>query len=335
MARTRVRVGDVVLAGTAAIVGSVRRVVPIKSLRGFVSGEVTGDEDSGARFDDAPSAAANIVSSGIGAPGESLERREGSGTLIDAARILPELARAADVKRVNTLAGGVATARSADLGPEDSGVTGFYGVRAREESLLRPSEILCAAFVEQKMAGVRGVYEIGCGLGVLTTLLAMRGVRAVGVERIGARLATAESIAAVVLERSPGGSRRPRFVKGVFPDVLRKDTKLAASVALVTNLLGTATTEQQEGFVGGLRAFGAVLIDVERFYERRSTRDRIEELEAMFTLAGFDLPRLAFDLGSGGRFMLFTNPKPRRRLGLQALLATLGAVRDVPVSVTA
>jgi hypothetical protein len=261
------------------------------------------------------------------------DRPDGAGALIDAGWVLHELVEALDVTRINNRAGAIAVARAAELGSEASGVTGFYGPRAQEETLLQPSEILCAAFVQQQLSGVHGVYEIGCGLGVLSTLLAMRGVRAVGVERNGARLATAEAIARTLLAESPGGARAPVFIKGVFPKVLRREAKLAASVALVTNLLGTASAEQQEGFVSGLRAFGAVLIDVQRFYVRRSTRRQIRELEEIFTLGGFDAPRLAFDLGLDGRFMLFTNPRPRRRLGLEALLAGLGAVRDEPLFV--
>ena len=263
------------------------------------------------------------------------DRPDGAAALIDASWVLPGLIDAPDVMHINAVAGRVAMARAAELGSEGSGVTGFYGPRAQEQTLLQPSEILCAAFVEQRLSGVHGVYEIGCGLGVLSTLLAGRGMRAVGVERNGARLATAEAIARTILAESPRAGLAPVFKKGVFPKALRKEGKLAASVALVTNLLGTASPEQQESFVMGLRAFGAVLIDVQRFYVRRSTRRQIRELEEIFTLGGFDAPRLAFDLGPDGRFVLFTNPRPRRRLGLEALLASVGMVRDEPLFVAA
>jgi hypothetical protein len=155
------------------------------------------------------------------------------------------------------------------------------------------------------------------------------------VERNGARLATAEAIAAAVVAEWPGAPRPATFIKGAFPKVLRKEARLAASVALVTNLLGTASPEQQEGFISGLRAFGAVLIDVQRFYDRRSTRRQFHELEEIFTLGGFDAPRLAFDLGSDGRFLLFANRRPRRPLGLEALLVSVGAIRDEPLFVAA
>lgn len=260
---------------------------------------------------------------------------DGGAALIDAAETLSELMEAPDVARINAEAGAVTMARAADLGSEASGVTGFYGPRAQELTLLQPSEVLCAAFLEQRLPGAHGVYEIGCGLGVLSTLLAMRGLRAVGVERNGARLATAEAIAESLFASAPDSGRPPRFIKGVFPKALRKEARLGASVALVTNLLGTASPEQQDDFVGGLRAFGAVLIDVQRFYSRRSTRRQIRDLEEIFILAGFDAPRLAFNLGPDGRFVLFTNPKPRRRLGMEALLISVGAVRDEPLFLAA
>ncbi|MGI8839346.1 MAG: hypothetical protein ACR2F8_00940 [Caulobacteraceae bacterium] len=301
----------------------------------LVIAKATPDADGAAAAEDPTPAVAYIVPLEAGGELGGGERPDGAGALIDAVWAIPDLIGARDVTHVNASAGRVATARAAELGSEGSGVTGFYGVRAQEQTLLQPSEVLCAAFVGQHLSGVHAAYEIGCGLGVLSTLLAMRGILAVGVERNGARLATAEAIARTVLAEWPGAPRPPLFVKGVFPKVLRREPKLAASVALVTNLLGTASPEMQETFVSGLRSFGAVLIDVQRFYVRRSTRRQFHELEEIFTLGGFDAPWLAFDLGPDGRFLLFTNPKPRRPLGLEALLASVGAIRDEPLFVAA
>ncbi|MBA3810072.1 MAG: hypothetical protein H0X27_00190 [Caulobacteraceae bacterium] len=253
--------------------------------------------------------------------------------MIDAAAELPELMAARDVVKINLIASRVARARSAELGSVASGVTNFYGSRAERGVLLQPSEVLCAAFVGAWLPRARGVYEIGCGLGLLTSLLAARGVNAIGLERNGARLTTAKAIATVIMEELKGAGRPSRLVRGVFPKALRRKGDLATSVALVTNLLGSATPEQQEGFIAGLRAFGAVMIDVQRFYTRRSTRRQIADLLDMLAAAGFEAPRLAFDLGPDGRFMVFTNPTPRRRPGLTALLVRLGAIRDEPLLV--
>ncbi|MGI9169910.1 MAG: hypothetical protein ACR2FH_07000, partial [Caulobacteraceae bacterium] len=268
----------------------------------------------------------------VPAPSDSTRHLEAENALIDASAVLAGLMAARDVSAINATAGPIAMARAAEMGSEGSGVTGFYGPRAQEGTLLQPSEVLCAAFVREKLAGAQGVYELGCGLGLLSCLMAMRGAPAVGVERNGARLATAQVIAQALF--GSGAARGPRLVKGLFPKALRRESHRAGSVALVTNLLGTASPEQQEDFVGGLRAFGAVLIDVQRFYIRRSTRRQIRELEELFTLGGFSPPKLAFDLGPDGRFVLFLNPSPSRRFALGTLFASLGARRDQPLTLT-
>jgi hypothetical protein len=113
--------------------------------------------------------------------------------------------------------------------------------------------------------------------------------------------------------------------------VLRSEADLASSVALVTNLLGSATAEQQDSFIGGLVDFGAVVIDAQRFYERRVKASQIDDLCRRFLQVGFDKPRLAFDLGPDGHFLLFLNPRPRRRFGLKALLSNLGVANQKPL----
>jgi len=262
----------------------------------------------------------------FGDDGRPSERQK---TLIDAARG-PELMFAADVLRLNRDASTVAIDAARELGGEASGVTGFYAPRAQQGGLLQQSEALCAHFVQTRLGPVRAVYEIGCGLGLLSTLLALRGFEAVGVERNGARLATAQRIGQKVSE----GMKPPRWIKGVFPKVLRGESGLASSVALVTNLLGSATAEQQDSFINGLADFGAVLIDTQRFYDRRVMTAQVDELCKRFLQVGFAEPRLAFDLGPDGHFMLFLNPRPRQRFGVKTLLSSLGLADHKPLVVT-
>jgi SAM-dependent methyltransferase len=254
------------------------------------------------------------------------ERRK---PLIDATSEMPALMDAKDVVRLNHEASIVALECVRELGGEASGVTGFYGPRAQQNELLQPSEVLCAHFVQTRLPKARAVYEIGCGLGLLSTLLALRGVDAIGVERNGARLATAQRISQKVTE----GLKPPRWIKGGFPKALRAEADLARSVALVTNLLGSATAEQQDSFIRGLGTFGAVVIDVQRFYERRMMTAQVDQLSKQFLQVGFDEPRLAFDLGPDGHFLLFLNPRPRLRFGVKALLFGLGLSTREPLSV--
>ena len=260
---------------------------------------------------------------------EDLSDLDGNASLLNAALEIPDLMVARDVARLNAQACSLAIELAERLGAEASGVTGFYGPRAKQRELLQPAEVLCAHFVQSRLPSARSVYEIGCGLGLLSSLLAMRGVDAVGVERNRARLTTAMAIAEKVVKQGTV----PRWVRGVFPNALRHERNLASSVALVTNLLGSATPEQQSSFILGLRSFGAVLIDAQRFYERRVTRSQIDDLKSHFAEAGFEKPRLAFDLGPDGHFLLFMNPVPKRRWGLETVSAKLGFFGSKPLVV--
>ncbi len=260
----------------------------------------------------------------LGEGGRASERQV---DLIDATSEIPALMDAADVVRLNREAASIAIECARELGGEGSGVTGFYAPRAQQQELLQPSEVLCAHFVQTRLPNAQAVYEIGCGLGLLSTLLALRGVAAIGVERNGARLATAQRIA----QKVSSGAKAPRWIKGSFPKALRGEAELASSVALVTNLLGSATAEQQESFIRGLVEFGAVVIDTQRFYERRVTAAQADDLCRRFIQVGFDKPRVAFDLGSDGHFLLFLNPRPKRRFGLKALLSNLGMANSRPL----
>ena len=241
------------------------------------------------------------------------------------------LMAATDVRAINAAASAVCLERLAASGGEASGLTGFYPGRAREGQLLQLSEVLCAEFVRAKLPGAKAAYEIGCGLGLLSLLIASRGLPAVGYERNGARLATGQAIAEARARQAGAPAASLRLVKGAYPRVAGRERDLGGSVALVTNLLGSASAEQQRAFVAALASFGAVLIDAQRFYERRMSQAQIADLTALFAEQGFDAPKLAFELGSDGRFLLFTHPAPRERFGWSALMRRAGFVRRTPL----
>jgi hypothetical protein len=288
-----------------------------------------GDHDAGwaGRADPVSLVSAIIVPLSQAPVEDDGRQRERRKPLIDATSVTSSLMDARDVVRLNREASVVALEAARELGGEASGVTGFYAPRAQQRELLQSSEVLCAHFVQTRLPKARAVYEIGCGLGLLSTLLSHRGVEAIGVERNGARLATAERIALKVAD----GAKSPKWIKGSFPKALRGEGELGSSVALVTNLLGSATAEQQDTFIKGLADFGAVVIDTHRFYERRVTTPQIEELCDRFLQVGFSEPQLAFDVGLDGYFMLFLNPRPRQRLGLKAILSNLGLANRTPL----
>jgi hypothetical protein len=277
-------------------------------------------------------AVARIVSSTQGetGPQENIRILGEQFPMIDSGALAPGLMLSDTVTVLNSLASEVALNRVAIMGVEAAGVTGFYGPRAELGSLLQPSEVLCAELVLNQLSGVRAVYEIGSGLGLLSIYLASRGMHAVGIERNRERLLTAKAIASAARRE---GAATPRLIEGVFPRILRRTGRLGGCVALVTNLLGRASESQQTRFILGLRRFGAVLIDAQRFYDRRLSPGEIQGLLRLFKQQGFGEARLAFDLGPDGRFLLFLNSEPTLPKGLAGFLSRLSPSRAAGVTV--
>ena len=122
------------------------------------------------------------------------------------------------------------------------------------------AEVLCAHFVQtQTGEGAATVYEIGCGLGLLSTLLALRGVD----------WPSAWNETALAWRRLNGSPRRVgaagesdlRWVRGSFPKALRGESGVGFQRgALVTNLLGSAYSGTAEcPSSAGSADFGAVV----------------------------------------------------------------------------
>ena len=74
---------------------------------------------------------------------------------------------------------------------------------------------------------------------------------------------------------------------------------------MVTNLLGTADEAEQRRVIRGLRRFGDVVVDLQRFFVRRTGTGEIESLVAMFRDEGFPAPEPAFSGGPDGEYVRF------------------------------
>jgi hypothetical protein len=215
----------------------------------------------------------------------------------------------ASVQRINELA----SARVREIiekgEAEHFGISGFYITRAREAAILQRSERLVAEHVLQRFGKGAEAWEIGCGPGVLTSLLAANGVVAIGVDRNPGRLRLAMDIADKCDQTECPSRIRPRFVEGIFPRIIEQEQGLSQSVAILTNLLGSADIPAQRYFVRGLRRFGFVIIDLTRFFTRRTTQEEQGALIDLFRAEGFSSPEMLFDLGSDGNYALFGKAK--------------------------
>ena len=138
------------------------------------------------------------------------------GALIDATAVAENVMAANDVRQINGIASAVALKRLEELGAEESGLTGFYAGRAQQRQLLQLSEVLCAEFIHERLPNAKGAYEIGCGLGLLSLLLAKRGQAATGFERNGTRLETGKAIAKAYLASVGGAFTPPDWSRGHF-----------------------------------------------------------------------------------------------------------------------
>jgi hypothetical protein len=206
---------------------------------------------------------------------------------------------------VNRLSSSVACALIDSGDAERHGITGFYATRAREVAILQRSEQTLAKEILQRFGTSADVWEIGCGLGVLTTLLAGNGVNAIGLDRNPGRLMVAADIASSFGAENIEHHKMPRFIEGIFPKVVDGEKGLSSSVALVTNLLGSASIKSQGHFIRGLRCFGSVVIDLQRFFTRRTSIEEQQSLIDMFRAEGFPDPEILFTLGDEGRYALF------------------------------
>ncbi len=206
---------------------------------------------------------------------------------------------------VNRAASRVALFLAEEGEADQYGVTGYYITRAREGTTLQPAEIQLVAELLKRHRPGTPVWELGCGLGVLTTLLAAAGFAATGLDRNEGRVEVARTIARQTAEDGLAAAAEAEFLVGIFPKAVERHRGLAGAVALVTNLLGSADEAAQARFIRGLRRFDRVMIDLQRFFTRRASAAEQAELIAMFRKEGFPEPEPLFSIGTDGNYVVF------------------------------
>lgn len=234
------------------------------------------------------------------------------------------------IASLTRLACSVTLERRRVLGDE-SRVTGFYLSRAQQGSLLQHAEIAVADLVGGWPSSPdRPLVEIGCGIGILSILLATRGHHAIGIDHSAGRIAIARALTVRACAAGLPIAPVPRFEEDIFPAWARK-AGLRGGVALVTNLLGKMEPRRQRTFIAALSAFDRVVIDLQRFYTRRETEAEQAELVGWLRHAGFVRTSAEVDLGPDGRLVVFD----RRRSLLKAMIARVrgtAAVAEAPRS---
>lgn len=197
-----------------------------------------------------------------------------------------------------------------DLGIIESGAGNTYAARAAAPSFLMAYE---RELIQYLVASERydSYHEIGCGFGAMVAALAAAGLPSVGFESDKRRAAGAQrvhdGVVAALSERNDRLATSCEIVQGRFPTTL-KGRDVSRSLAYCTDLTSTNTPEQRADLISAMRSYKSVIIDLQRFVERRTTDEACTRLQAELEASGLGPGRLILDLGSAGRYVRFDRP---------------------------
>ena len=193
------------------------------------------------------------------------------------------------------------------LGETESGAGHVYAARAAAPTFLTHYELELIQYLAAAEP-YESYYEIGCGFGAMIVALASAGMASVGIESDKRRAAGAQR----VLDRTVHAFAERRFrlaaaceiVQGRFPAPL-KGRDVTRALAYCTDLTSTHTPEQRADLIAGLRCHKTVIVDLQRFVERRSTPAACAQLLAELQESGLGEGREVLNLGSGGLYVRF------------------------------
>lgn len=172
------------------------------------------------------------------------------------------------------------------------------------------AEIAAAACIEAaRLDRDMPLVVIGCGDGLLATLLAMHGRHVVGIDADEALIAQARDIAARAIARGEL-ARPPRFEQAHFPGWRPADIGLERATAIVAGIISPDGASGQGAFVRGLSCFDRAIVDLARFFVVRGTAYEQSRLIDLFDHAGFAPPQMIAGAGEEARFAIFS---PARR----------------------
>jgi hypothetical protein len=232
--------------------------------------------------------------------------KAGAGSLAKAA---PQAVAKAlqDVETINGIARTIVLDRIATLGEAGSGAGNYYKQRAQSPDFFAPYEIKLAEYLVAN-AKHDAYHEIGCGFGALPILLAANGLPCLGIDSDRKRIDGSQSILLEVSRKLGSEKRRLaagcEFIQGTFPAITSgRDT--LKSLAFFTNITSTITPEQRRNILEGLKSYSTVILDLQRFLERRSSAIEEDALAAELAGIGLGKPIEILNLGNAGRYVRF------------------------------
>lgn len=78
-------------------------------------------------------------------------------------------------------------------------------------------------------------------------------------------------------------------------------------MAVITSVIATTPENLKTAIFAGLKTYAAVLVDMDRLFERRRTQAERDAMLARLTAEGFQMPIPVADFGEDGRYYMIVN----------------------------
>jgi capsular polysaccharide transport system permease protein len=203
------------------------------------------------------------------------------------------------------------------LGAGHSGAYQHYSLLLERGFPIPVYERAILDFVHRRLPNLDSYHEIGSGLGTLPLMLAHDRFPTVGIERDEPRHLTAMAVLRDLVGRKPEIEPYCRFIGSAFPDAV-SDIDVSGSLAIVTDFVSTHTKQELAKLCEGLSRYRYVLMDLQRFCQKREKK---EDQEALITeLAGYGLTVRPgkIDCGAEGHYRLFAGRLRQGERGVTA-----------------
>lgn len=204
------------------------------------------------------------------------------------------------------------------LGIDRSGAYEHYDLMLQRGLPIPPCDPAIIDLIRRKLPDLRSYHEIGSGLGSLPFMLALEGFAAVGVERDERRHLTSTAILAELQAQVPSIESNCRLIWAPFPDAVA-DMDLSRSMAILTDFVATHRPAELTRLYAALGRYQFVLVDLQRFCEKRDAGPGQEEVTDLLVQYGLSPCEEVIDLGYEGYYRLFEGRSPpERRNGAMA-----------------
>jgi precorrin-6B methylase 2 len=167
------------------------------------------------------------------------------------------------------------------------GVGEYYQRRAERGEVLAPYEQRIARALLQE-GPFEAVYEIGSGISALPILMALNGVRSIGIERDTPRADLGREILERLSSSHPGLEALCEIRRASAPEALRGEDA-SQCAAVFTNITSSISNDELDEVIALVSPFRAVIADLSRFFEVRDKAAQSELLDR-FIRAGWRRP---------------------------------------------